>query len=65
MSILSKLILAGSVLGTTALIYHVHISQEEERARLHEGVIRDQERQRFKEENFRKEEAKRRKEDTT
>ncbi len=60
MSILSKAILVCSVLGSTALIYHVHTSQEEERARLHEGVIRDQERQRFKEAAFRVEQEKRR-----
>ena len=48
MSNLSNLILGRSVIETAALIYHVHVSQEDERMRLHEGVIRDQERQRYK-----------------
>ena len=48
MSIIPKLFLGGSIVGVSYLIYHVHLSQKEEIARLHEGVIRDQERQRYK-----------------
>ena len=52
MSILTKLILGSSVVGTVTLIYYVHRSQEEERARLHEGVVRDLERQRYKAQKY-------------
>ena len=48
MAAFAKVILAVSVIGSLGLIYNVHLQQELDRARLHEGVIRDQERQRYK-----------------
>ena len=51
MSTASKVTLGATVVGTLAIVWTVHKSQVEDRARLHEGIIRDEERQAKKKEN--------------
>ncbi|KAL4792747.1 hypothetical protein BDV19DRAFT_368095 [Aspergillus venezuelensis] len=47
MSRASKLTLAGTGLVTAGIVYFVHWSQEQEKASMHQGVIRDMEKQRI------------------
>lgn len=44
----SKLFLVGSIVATGGIIYFVHLSQVEDRSRLHQGIVRDLERQQKK-----------------
>ena len=52
MSLASKVALAGAGIFAATIIGLVHWSQNEDRKRLHEGVIRDQERQEKKRRNI-------------
>jgi len=45
MSTASKVTLALTTLGSLAIIYTVHKNQVEDRAKLHDGIVRDLERQ--------------------
>ena len=45
MSFASKVTLAASCCVSASIVAWVHIDQNRERARIHQGVIRDQERQ--------------------
>jgi len=45
MSTASKLTLALTTLGSLTVIYTVHKTQVEDRAKLHDGIVRDLERQ--------------------
>ncbi|KAL4945933.1 hypothetical protein BDV06DRAFT_218827 [Aspergillus oleicola] len=47
MSRASKLTLAGTGLVTAGIVYFVHWSQEQEKASMHQGVVRDMEKQRI------------------
>jgi len=45
MSTASKVTLALTTLGSIGVIYSVHKNQVEDRAKLHDGIVRDLERQ--------------------
>jgi len=45
MSTASKVTLALTTLGSLGVIYSVHKNQVEDRAKLHDGIVRDLERQ--------------------
>lgn len=51
MSTASKVTLGATVVATLGIVWTVHKSQVEDRARLHEGIVRDEERQAKKKEN--------------
>lgn len=51
MSTASKVTLVATVVATLGIVWTVHKSQVEDRARLHEGIVRDEERQAKKKEN--------------
>ena len=51
MSLASKITLAVSCAGTSFVVWLVHKDQENERIRVHQGVIKDQERQERKRQN--------------
>ena len=51
MSTASKVTLGATVVATLGIVRTVHKSQVEDRARLHEGIVRDEERQAKKKEN--------------
>lgn len=52
MSTASKVTLAVTVVASLGVVYGVHSQQVEDRARLHDGIVRDEERQqRRREEN--------------
>jgi len=54
MSTTAKITFALTTLATVGIIYTVHNSQIEDRARLHQGIVRDIERQQKRTENFTK-----------
>ena len=45
MSTASKATLLASIIGTVAIVSYVHVSQVQDREKLHRGIVRDQERQ--------------------
>jgi len=49
-SMASKVTLAVTVTASLGVVYGVHNQQVEDRARLHEGIVRDEERQQRKRE---------------
>ena len=51
MSTASKVTLVATVVGTLGIVWSVHKDQVDDRAKLHEGIIRDEERQAKKREN--------------
>jgi len=51
MSTASKVTLGATVVATLGIVWTVHKSQVDDRARLHEGIVRDEERQAKKKEN--------------
>ena len=51
MSTASKVTLVATVVATLGIVWTVHKSQVEDRAKLHEGIVRDEERQAKKKEN--------------
>ena len=51
MSTASKVTLVATAVATLGIVWTVHKSQVEDRARLHEGIVRDEERQAKKKEN--------------
>ncbi|CAL1269276.1 unnamed protein product [Larinioides sclopetarius] len=48
MSTRAKFCLFGAVGAATLMVWYVHMKQEWEREKLHQGVIKDMERQRLK-----------------
>ena len=51
MSTASKVTLGATVVATLGIVWTVHKSQVDDRAKLHEGIVRDEERQAKKKEN--------------
>ena len=51
MSTASKVTLGATVVATLGIVWTVHKSQGDDRAKLHEGIVRDEERQAKKKEN--------------
>lgn len=48
MSTQSRVVLGASLLGAVSMVTYVHLKQEWEKAKLHDGVIKDLERQELK-----------------
>lgn len=52
MSTAAKITLTLTIVGTIGIIYTVHNDQIEDRARLHDGILRDAQRQQKRTENI-------------